>query len=155
MQRPVASGQRCWLGRAAHVCPCPVAQPSNPFLCRKPLLKRFYPSNRRSAEGFVAYSAGVTPPEVLANRSMLVHNSLICYLCASCCRTVAEAAFHRQETLHPHQIGRSMTAKLYSCVQDIPACPCQLIAYLHRCNDQNGSTAQQQMVSPHHHQPHP
>ena len=72
MQRPAASARSCWLGRSAHVYPYPVAQPSNPFLRRKPLLKTSYPSNRRSANGSASQiRAGATPPEVLANRSTL------------------------------------------------------------------------------------
>lgn len=151
MQRPAASAQSCWLGRSAHVGPCYVPQPSNPFLCRKPLLKTCHSSNRRSAKGSPIYSrAGPTPPEVLADRSVLVVTTVLFAVCTStsCRRTVAEVAFHRQEMLHPHQKGKFVVAT--SCfhvqVQNTPACPCQLIAILHRCNDQSGSTAQQRMV---------
>ena len=73
MQQPAQSVQSCWLGRSAHVCRCPSAQPSNPFVCRKPLLKRCYPSKRRSTKKLSSDArADGAAPEVLAQRSQLV-----------------------------------------------------------------------------------
>ncbi|KAL3137049.1 hypothetical protein ABBQ32_006634 [Trebouxia sp. C0010 RCD-2024] len=62
--QPAHSAQSCWLGRPVHVCRCPSAQPSNPFLCRKPLLGRRYPSKRRSVKNPASDArAGGAPPE--------------------------------------------------------------------------------------------
>lgn len=153
MQRPAASAPSCWLGRSAHVCLSPTAQPSNPFLCRKPVLKRSPPKKRCSVKRSPSDTrAGVTPPEVLYAQTAQCpyHTSFVCCTCIWYCRTAAEGAFHQQDIRHPRLIGQSLlpshvtlhnTSQRISIPADFP------VACLHRCNDQSDSTAQQRMVS--------
>ena len=64
MHRPRAVAHS-WCHQAAHVCSCPPAEPSNPFMCRKALLLRCRPVRHRLASGAPKSArASATVPEV-------------------------------------------------------------------------------------------